>query len=199
MPMITDWLMFGITVVYVVATFLIFLSNNKSAQATKNQVKASLKQMQRATDLQLFDRRVDLLKQYEDINAFSKHEILLEILFSPSLVKIEEEIIGLRKKRSTSMSYIENLRQSIYTFEDCGDEHTEPNSVNESVDQIVGYFTSIKQDACSYITNSGGPIFDPEKFQKMEQEAIYCTGEISRKRDEFFAVAKQFVMQTIQE
>ena len=198
MPTITDWLMVVITAIYVVATFLIFLSNNKSAQATQDQVNASVKQVQRATDLQLFDRRVDLLKQFEDANAFSEHEILLEILFSSSLVSIEEEVINLHKKRTRSMSYFNNLSRSIYTFND-DDENTELGNANESIEELRGHISTIKEDACSYITNSGRPIFDPEKFQTMEQEAIYYTGEICRRRDEFFDVAKDFIKQTIQQ
>jgi hypothetical protein len=43
MTTITDWLMVFITTIYVLATFLIFFSNKKAAQATQEQVKASVK------------------------------------------------------------------------------------------------------------------------------------------------------------
>ena len=38
MPMITDWLMVGITAVYVVATIIISYANIKSANATREQL-----------------------------------------------------------------------------------------------------------------------------------------------------------------
>ena len=44
MPMITDWLMVGITFVYVVATIAIWLANHKSAQATEKQLIESKRQ-----------------------------------------------------------------------------------------------------------------------------------------------------------
>ena len=43
-PSVTDWLMFGITLIYVIATVAIWKANNKSAQATKEQLKESERQ-----------------------------------------------------------------------------------------------------------------------------------------------------------
>ena len=66
MPTITDWLMVGITLVYVIATIAIYKSNKDSAKATRDQVNASVeqigilqKQLKQSTNLQLFDRRID--------------------------------------------------------------------------------------------------------------------------------------------
>lgn len=44
MPLITDWLMFGITFVYVVATIFICIFNYRSAKATREQVEESQNQ-----------------------------------------------------------------------------------------------------------------------------------------------------------
>ena len=92
-----------------------------------------------------------MLKQFEDLNAFNKHEILLEILFTSSLVIIEDEIIDLRKKRAKPMSYFYNLSRSIYNFSD-EDESSELNSVNESVEQIKDYII-FDQARCELIYN----------------------------------------------
>ena len=46
MPMITDWLMVGITFVYVVATIAIWLVNRKSAHATEEQLAESKRQFE---------------------------------------------------------------------------------------------------------------------------------------------------------
>lgn len=44
MPMITDWLMVGITLVYVIATIAIWFANHKSARATEIQLEESKRQ-----------------------------------------------------------------------------------------------------------------------------------------------------------
>lgn len=44
MPMITDWLMVGITLVYVIATIAIWFANHKSARATEKQLVESKRQ-----------------------------------------------------------------------------------------------------------------------------------------------------------
>ena len=45
MATITDWLMVGITIVYVIATIAIYKSNKASARATREQVEISAKQI----------------------------------------------------------------------------------------------------------------------------------------------------------
>ena len=52
MPMITDWLMVGITFVYVVATIFICIFNGRSAKATRDQVQESQKQFHEAKRLE---------------------------------------------------------------------------------------------------------------------------------------------------
>ena len=44
MPTITDWLMVGITAVYVVATIAIWIANNKSAKASREQLEETKRQ-----------------------------------------------------------------------------------------------------------------------------------------------------------
>lgn len=44
MPTITDWLMVGITLVYVIATIAIWFANHKSARATEKQLIESKRQ-----------------------------------------------------------------------------------------------------------------------------------------------------------
>lgn len=44
MPLITDWLMFGITAIYVIATIFICKANIKSANATRDQIAESQRQ-----------------------------------------------------------------------------------------------------------------------------------------------------------
>ena len=44
MPMITDWLMVGITLIYVIATIAIWFANHKSARATEKQLEESKRQ-----------------------------------------------------------------------------------------------------------------------------------------------------------
>ena len=53
MPMVTDWLMVGITFVYVVATIFICYFNAKSAKATREQVAESKRQFEESRRLQV--------------------------------------------------------------------------------------------------------------------------------------------------
>ena len=46
MPLITDWMMVGITVVYVIATILIWVSNRKSANASREAISLSREQFE---------------------------------------------------------------------------------------------------------------------------------------------------------
>lgn len=52
MPMITDWLMVGITAVYVIATVFICIFNGKSAKATREQVAESERQFEETKRLE---------------------------------------------------------------------------------------------------------------------------------------------------
>ena len=53
MPMITDWLMVGITGIYVIATIFICIFNGKSAKATREQVAESHRQFEETKRLQV--------------------------------------------------------------------------------------------------------------------------------------------------
>lgn len=52
MPLITDWIMVGITAVYVIATIFIYIANNKSAKATREQVIESKRQFEETKRLE---------------------------------------------------------------------------------------------------------------------------------------------------
>ena len=52
MPLITDWLMVGITAVYVVATIFICIYNGRSAKATREQVAESERQFEETKRLE---------------------------------------------------------------------------------------------------------------------------------------------------
>ena len=71
-PTITDWLMVGITAVYVIATIFIWIANYKSAQATHDQLEESKRQFEetkKANQQQLETMRLQLeesKRQYEE-------------------------------------------------------------------------------------------------------------------------------------
>ena len=52
MPLITDWLMVGITFVYVIATIMICIFNGRSAKATREQVSESQRQFEETKRLE---------------------------------------------------------------------------------------------------------------------------------------------------
>ena len=64
MPLITDWLMFGITTVYVIATIFICMANIKSAKASRDQIAESQRQFGE-------DQRIKLLPYFQ-ITEISK-------------------------------------------------------------------------------------------------------------------------------
>lgn len=52
MQSITDWLMVGITFIYVIATIAIWMANNKSAEATREQLNESKRQFEESKRLE---------------------------------------------------------------------------------------------------------------------------------------------------
>lgn len=66
MPLITDWLMFGITAIYVVATIFICIANIRAANATRDQIAESQRQFDE-------NRRLDAMPylQFETANCSS--------------------------------------------------------------------------------------------------------------------------------
>ena len=72
MPMITDWLMVGITAIYVAATILICFFNAKSAKATREQVVESKHQFEES-------KRLETLPFLQVENTFYKGLPLFEI------------------------------------------------------------------------------------------------------------------------
>ena len=63
MPLITDWLMFGITTIYVIATIFICRANIKAANASRAQIAESQRQFDE-------NRRLDVMPylQFETTN-----------------------------------------------------------------------------------------------------------------------------------
>ena len=53
MPLVTDWLMVGITAVYVIATVFICIYNGRSAKATREQVSESQRQYEETKRLEM--------------------------------------------------------------------------------------------------------------------------------------------------
>ena len=62
-PLITDWLMVGITAVYVIATICIWIANNRTARASREQLEESKRQFNE-------NRRLDIMPylQFETFN-----------------------------------------------------------------------------------------------------------------------------------
>ena len=63
-PSITDWLMVGITVVYVIATVFICWANFSSARASKAQVEESKRQYEETKRLQMMPYIKNLSQNY---------------------------------------------------------------------------------------------------------------------------------------
>lgn len=205
MPAITDWLMVGITLVYVVATIAIYKSNKDSAKATRDQVNVSVeqigvlqKQIKQSTNLQLFDRRLDSLKSFECENAFSEHEPLLDILFPDYIVSIEAEILQILKLRQgILMSFFQNahhLRLQGFSSE----FYSKANGLNSSISDVQHFIAPIKKPANEAIAPSGAPFLAMEESQRMETEAIEYTKEIEKLKQEFFTQARNFIAKSIE-
>ena len=92
-PSITDWLMVGITVVYVIATVFICWANFSSARASKAQVEESKRQYEETKRLQIMPYfRVDFEKW---IPTHQKDEIIpYHPLYLSTPVQKEDEITG---------------------------------------------------------------------------------------------------------
>ena len=72
MPTITDWLMVGITAVYVVATIFISCANIKSANATRDQLTESKRQYEDKKRLEIMP-----YIQFEQTKDNANHELNL--------------------------------------------------------------------------------------------------------------------------
>lgn len=62
MPMITDWIMCGLTAIYVGATVAILWSNKRSADAATEQIKESRQIQEQNAALQLLNQRINIYK-----------------------------------------------------------------------------------------------------------------------------------------
>ena len=75
MPTITDWLMVGITAVYVIATIMICLANVASAKATKKQIEESERQYEETKRLNC----LPFLHLEFSQSKFNTYEVLLPL------------------------------------------------------------------------------------------------------------------------
>ena len=66
MPLITDWLMVGITVVYVIATICIWVANNRTARASREQLEESKRQFNE-------NRRLDVMPYLQFDSSHDPH------------------------------------------------------------------------------------------------------------------------------
>lgn len=92
MPMITDWLMVGITFVYVIATIFICNANIKAAKASRDQIAESKRQFDE-------NRRLDAMPylQFESTKQ-SNHNYTLDLILSEEDYNAGEYVLDLRMK-----------------------------------------------------------------------------------------------------
>ena len=99
-PTITDWLMVGITAVYVIATIFIWIANYKSAQATHDQLEESKRQFEetkKANQKQLEAMHLQLeesKRQYEetrrlDIMPYLQFKITDRVSFPDTKLELD--------------------------------------------------------------------------------------------------------------
>lgn len=205
MTTITDWLMFGITVVYVIATVAIYKSNKASAKATREQVEISTKQidilqkqLKQSTNLQLLDRRLDLLKSFEGEDAFTEPEPLLRILFPESICEVEKELLSLRKERQAILHSFFCVAKNIRLTGNFSELFKETVLANATISQIQGFIAPIKSRAKDEIAPSGEPFLDVVKGQQMEDAAIRYTKELELKKEDFFIQAREFISKSFE-
>lgn len=204
MPTITDWLMFGITVVYVGATIAIYLSNKDALKASQKQIDASTaqvgilkEQMKISTSLQLLDRRIDLVKCLENDNAFIEHEPMLDILFPDSVSELEKDIIRLRESREgilySFFRAAKNVKLNAYS-----DEHFKTIArINAAVGEIRHYILPIMNPANEKTNSAGQPYLPLQQSKQMKEEAIQLTKDIQAKKEKMFDLARQFIKDSI--
>ena len=75
MTTVTDWLMVGITLVYVVATIFIWRANSKSAEATKEQVAESKRQFKETQRLEVMP-----YLQFESCDGLTNYSLDLALV-----------------------------------------------------------------------------------------------------------------------
>lgn len=204
MPTITDWLMVGITVIYVGATIAIYKSNKDALKASEKQVDASIaqvgilkEQIKTSTNLQLVDRRIDLLKNLECENAFIEHEPMLDILFPDRVTELEKDIVRIRKSRESILHSFfcvaRNVKLNAYTS-----EHFEKVSrINVTIGEIQNYISPIKNPANEKANSVGQQYLPLQESEQMEKEAIQLTKDIQAKKEEMFGLARQFIKDSI--
>ena len=66
----TDWIMIGITAIYVIATICIFIANKKSAKAAEDQLEATKNQVE-TSKTQFEEQLAETKRQYEETKRLS--------------------------------------------------------------------------------------------------------------------------------
>ena len=197
--------MVGITIVYVIATIAIYKSNKASARATREQVEISAKQidilqkqLKQSTNLQLLDRRLNLLISFETEDAFTEHDPLLSILFPENICEIEKELLYLRKERQAVLHSFFCVARNVKLTGNFSEQFNEVIRINATTSQILTFIAPIKMRAKDEIAPSGAPFLDEARGQQMEEAAIRYTKELARKKDEFFIQAHKFIAESVQ-
>ena len=87
-PSVTDWIMVGITFVYVVATAFIFLANKKSAEAAEKQLQQAKEQLEESKEQFKESQRLECMPflQLETIRRTDSNKDNIEIAIPPSLL-----------------------------------------------------------------------------------------------------------------
>jgi hypothetical protein len=141
---------------------------------------------------------LDLIKRFEAEDAFSEHEPLLDILFPEDVRNIEEEILVIKKERQAILHSFFVVARNIKLTGDFSSQLNKVIRANAAIGQIQNYVAPIKARAKNVIAPSGEPFLDEAKGQQMEDKAIEYTKDLEKKRDEFFAQAREFIAKSIE-
>jgi len=204
MTTIVDWLMVGVTAVYVITTVAIYIINRRALKATQKQVDLSTvqievlkEQIRMSPNLQLFNRRTELLNQFEKEEAFSEHEPLLEILFPEQVVDLEKQIIELLKQRRDKLNSINNVARNAKLYSYVNEHFFRVNRVSASYKDLKLCTSPIIKDASKTFVQNDQSDQVLHEFQELEDEVLALTLEISIKREELFKIARKFLSETL--
>ena len=203
-PIITDWLMVIITIIYVVATIVISKANKDALKASEKLVDASIaqvntlkEQIKTSTNLQLFESRVNVLKKLEQMTGFGEHESLLDILFTEEIVNKEKEIISLCNQRNQVLNYYSVISHSLGYMAYCEESLPKLKGAYVSKSEINGFIDKFEGKS-SRVTISANPISNPDESKTIREKAVGYTDDIAKNIEEFFVIAKLFIKQTIE-
>ena len=95
--MITDWLMVIITGIYVIATIFIYVSNYRSADASKEQLHEMKKQQEQNIGIQLYEKRKEVISNFNADN-YNKYYWDIMILFPSEIFDDFVKLSSIRQK-----------------------------------------------------------------------------------------------------